>query len=198
MPEHTISKTTQIYRKFEDTERLMIEVSLDNYEDMFNEWDPTPFKRRDIDPHLRTFFEECSDEISMKHSIAVVFYLPKGEVDMEKQEKCIEGLRNFFRFNHYLTVKERKDSRKKALQHFIVGAIFLVIAVGFENFFEKNMLSSTLGQGLFIGGWVFLWEALSIVAFKNSELKLNLRGWERFLDAPIVFKKERRPAQVFE
>lgn len=192
------SQTSQIYRKFEDTDRLMIEVALDNYEDIFNEWDPTPFKRRDIDPDLRTFFEECSDEISLKHDIAIVFFLPKGEIDMEKQEKCVEGLHNFFRFNKYLVEKEMVRSRKNAVKHVLIGIVFLVIAVLFEHQFEKDVLFDILGQGLFIGGWVFAWEAVSTVAFRHSELLYSIREWERFLDAPIAFKKERRPDQRFE
>jgi hypothetical protein len=189
---------SQIYRKFEDTDRLMIEVALDHYEDIFNEWDPAPFKRRDIDPDLRTFFEECSDEISLKHPLAIVFFLPKGEIDMEKQQKCVEGLHNFFRFNKYLAEKEMILSRKTALKHFLIGMVFLVIAVLFEHQFEKDVLFDILGQGLFIGGWVFAWEAVSTVAFKHSELLYSIREWDRFLDAPIAFKKERRSDQRFE
>lgn len=192
------SQTAQIYRKFEDTERLMIEVALDNYEDIFNEWDPAPFKRRDIDPDLRTFFEECSEEISLKHDIAIVFFLPKGEIDMEKQQKCVEGLHNFFRFNKYLAEKEITRSRKNSLKHFLIGMVFLAIAVIFEHQFEKDVLFDILGQGLFIGGWVFAWEAVSTVAFKHHELSYGIREWERFLEAPIVFKKERKTDQRFD
>ncbi len=188
-------RPTQIYRTFEDTDRFLIEVALDNYEDLFNEWDPAPFKRRDVDPDLRNFFEECSNEISFKHPIAIAFYIPKAEIDFEKQEKAIEGLRNFFKFNKHLVEKLIRHSRSDALHHFLVGAFFLSIAVLFEHQFEKNILADLLGQGLFIGGWVFGWEAVSTVVFKERALKERLREWERFLDAPIVFKKERKPEQ---
>jgi hypothetical protein len=176
----------------------MIEVALDSYENIFNEWDPAPFKRRDIDPDLRTFFEECSSEISLSYPIAVAFFLPKGEVDMEKQEKCVEGLRNFFRFNRYLAEKQLRVAYRNVLKYLVVGISFLSIAVLFDHQFEKNVLSGTLGQGLFIGGWVFVWEAVSTLAFKNTALKQQVAEWERFLDAPIVFKKEHRPARPFE
>lgn len=192
------SHASQIYRKFEDTDRLMIEVALDNYEDIFNEWDPAPFKRRDIDPDLRTFFEECSEEISLKHAIAIVFFLPKGEIDMEKQVKCVEGLHNFFNFNKYLAEKEIVRSRKNAVKHSLIGVSFLAIAVLFEHQFETAVLFDILGQGLFIGGWVFVWEALSAVAFKHSELMYSIREWDRFLDAPITFKKERKSDQKLD
>ena len=34
------------------TGAFLVEVALDRYEDVFNEWDPAPYKRRDLD---RTF-----------------------------------------------------------------------------------------------------------------------------------------------
>ncbi len=192
------NRTAQIYRKFEDTDRLLIEVSLDRHEDIFNEWDPAPFKRRDIDPDLRAFLDECSLEISLKFPIAIAFYLPKSEIDLEKQQKCVEGLHNFFTFNKYLAEKQIIRSRKNALKYFAIGGIFLAVAVGLEHMFEKNVLFDLLGQGLFIGGWVFAWEGVTVLAFKNSALMRRVERWERFLDAPIVFKKDRKPDQMFE
>ena len=192
------TKMTQVYRKHENTDRILIEVALDRYEDIFNEWDPAPFKRRDIDPDLRSFFEECSREISLRHPLAIAFFLPKAELDYEKQEKCVEGLRNFFIFNRHLAEKRIRLSLKSALRYFLIGIIFLVIATVFENFFEKSVLSGVLGQGLFIGGWVFIWEAFSIAIFKNKTAQYRIKEWDRFLDAPVIFKKERKPDQTLE
>ncbi len=191
-------KTTQIYRKHEGTNRLLIEVALDHYEDIFNEWDPAPFKRRDIDPDLQAFLEECSEEISMRHPLAIAFYLPKAELDYEKQEKCVQGLHNFFTFNKHLTKKELRFSYHQALRYFLIGLVFLAVAVLFEHQFEKTVLFELLDQGIFVGGWVFAWEALTTVAFQNQKIKRRIAEWDRFLDAPVVFKKERKPDQVFD
>ena len=144
------------------------------------------------------FLKESSEEISLRHPIAIAFYLPKGEIDHEKQEKCIQGLHNFFTFNKQLAMKALVNSNKLALRYFLIGMIFLVVAILFEHQFEKGFLFGVLQEGLFIGGWVFAWEALTTAAFQNRELRRHISEWERFLDAPIVFKKEHRPDQVFD
>ncbi|MBP6889434.1 MAG: hypothetical protein KBC19_02465 [Candidatus Moranbacteria bacterium] len=41
-----------------------------------------------------------------------------------------------------------------------------------------------------IGGWVFIWEALATIGFKNQALNHTLKEWRRFLETPIVFKQE--------
>lgn len=190
--------TTQIYRKYNDTERYMVEIALDSYEEIFNEWDPAPYKRRDVHPALVSFLEECSSEISLRHPLAIIFYLPKHEVDPEKQERCVNGLRNYFAFNIHVLGKQLMWSRKQALRNVAIGAVFLFSAISFEKYFDKTLFWSLFSQGLFIGGWVFVWEALSTVAFKDNSIRDKIKEWERFLDAPIVFKKERKPDQSFE
>jgi hypothetical protein len=42
-------------------------------------------------------------------------------------------------------------------------------------------------EGLFIGGWVFLWEAIALFVFKNRDINLQIRRYERFKEAPIKF-----------
>ncbi len=187
--------TTQIYRKYNDTDRYMVEVALDSYEEIFNEWDPAPFKRRDVHPALVAFFEECSSEISLRHPLAIAFYLPKRELDSETQERCASGLRNYFAFSVHVLYKQLARSHKHTLRNAAIGGIFLFIATFFDKAFEHSVLPSVFGQGLFIGGWVFVWEALSTFAFKDNSIRYKIKEWERFLDAPIVFKKEKKPDQ---
>ncbi len=187
--------TTQIYRKYNDTDRYMVEVALDSYEDIFNEWDPAPFKRRDVHPALVAFFEECSSEISLKHPLAVVFYLPKSELDTEKQEQCASGLRNYFAFSVHVLDKQLMRSHKHSLRNSLIGVLFLFTAVYFDKSFDQTLFRSLFGQGLFIGGWVFVWEALSTFAFKDNSIRYKIKEWQRYLDAPIVFKKEKQPDQ---
>ena len=45
----------QIYKMNPDTKAYIIEVSLIDYNEIFNGWDPSPIKRRDLDPDLISF-----------------------------------------------------------------------------------------------------------------------------------------------
>ena len=47
------SRLRKIYRQNPDTGAFLIEVALDRYEEIFNEWDPVPYKRRDLNPARR-------------------------------------------------------------------------------------------------------------------------------------------------
>jgi hypothetical protein len=185
--------SAQIYRRDIETDRYLIEVALDRYEDIFNEWDPAPFKRRDIHPNLTEFFEECSMEINLKHRVAIVFYLPKGEIDLEKQEHCIRGLRNHFGFAVHILRKRLARVERHAMRNIVIGLFFLFVATFLETKISATLLSSVLVQGLFIGGWVFIWEAFSSVIFKESTTRTKIKEWERLSESPISFRKETKP-----
>jgi hypothetical protein len=184
--------TTHIYRKYEDTDRYEIDVAINDYTDIFNEWDPAPFRRRDLHPDLQDFLEECSREITIKHPLAIVFYMPSARHSSEKEEICITGMRTHFAFNAHVLRKERKAMIRGVIRNMLIGLSLLVAAIMFDQLSIQNVLFQVLTQGLFIGGWVFIWEALSTLFFKNRIIHYKIKEWQRLHEAPIVFRKEQR------
>ena len=63
-----------------------IEISLDKYEDIYNEWDPTPFKKRDIEEEFIKYVIDSSVDIPMRYNLDLELYLPESMYD-EKKEK---------------------------------------------------------------------------------------------------------------
>lgn len=188
-------RTAHVYRTFEGTDRFAIEVALVDYNEIFNEWDPAPFKRRGLNPELQYFLEECSHDISIRHPLAVVFYMPSTELNPKKEEICLTGIRNHFAFKMHILDKEHRTIMLGVLKNTLIGILFLFLAITFDSLLVENLFLRLLHEGLFIGGWVFIWEALATVSFKNRELRHSIKECERFLDAPIVFKNEQLPEQ---
>ncbi len=194
MKKHIIH-TAHVYRKHENTDRFAIEVAIDNYNDVFNEWDPAPFKRRSLNPELQYFLEECSNDISIKYPLAIVFYMPSIEHVSEKETFCIDGIHTHFAFMLHVLEKDQRDIMVNVCKNAAIGIVILCSAVIFDAQPIKSFFLQVLGQGLFIGGWVFIWEALATVGFRNSDLLYKKKELKRFLDAPVVFKNEHLPEQ---
>lgn len=53
----------------------MIEVGLDQYANIFSQWDSAPFKRREIDPDLTLYLEGSSDEIPFRYPVELCFMM---------------------------------------------------------------------------------------------------------------------------
>jgi hypothetical protein len=53
---------------------------------------------------------------------------------------------------------------------------------------ETNILTTTLLEGLSIGGWVFLWEAFSLFFFTRQKILIRLKRYIRLENTRISFK----------
>ncbi len=188
-------KTAHAYPAFEETNRYAIEIAVNNYDDIFNEWDRAPFERRGLDPELQCFLEECSRDIALAHPLAIVFYMPTSEHDTKKETLCAAGIRNQFALKIHVLNKELHGVMIGVLRNFLIGISFLFISFLYAETLNTTLSLQVLGAGLSIGGWVFIWEALATIGFKNRLLHHTIKEWGRFLDAPIVFKKEPLPEQ---
>ncbi|NLZ94166.1 MAG: hypothetical protein GX922_09205, partial [Firmicutes bacterium] len=52
--------------KFEaKNQHYLIEVSLDDYDDVYDSWDPSPFKRRDIEDEFHDYIFNSSEDIPL-------------------------------------------------------------------------------------------------------------------------------------
>ena len=71
-----------------------------------------------------------------------------------------------------------------------MGEPFFLLLVAFSLRIEptNNAVFTTLVEGINIGGWGFLWEAISTFAFKKRDVRTKKKNYERFTRAKIRFK----------
>lgn len=180
---------SQIYKTNTLTNCYMIEVGLDQYKDIFSEWDPAPFKRRDIDPDLQLYLEGSSEEIPFRYLVELCFIIPVGIQNDQIEAETRKGLENSFAFKRYLLRKEIAKTNAQILRFVLIGFIFLGIAAFSSERAKDVVLLPTLVEGIFIAGWVFLWEAVSLFFFTNRDLYHRYRTYKRLQDAPVFFRE---------
>lgn len=179
----------QVYSIDRANNAYMIEASLDRYTDIFSEWDPAPFKRRELDSDLQFYLESSADEIPTQHSIEVCFTLPPGTRDEAMEQEVRAGLRNSLDFKIYLLRKEIKLINTRTLRYVLAGLGTLLVARLIAEPAEFNVVTSVLTEGLFIGGWVFLWEAVSLFFFSNRDLYHRYRTYKRLRGSQVIFSE---------
>lgn len=177
----------QIYRMDAETNAFIIEVSLDNYNEIFNGWDPSPVKRRDLDPDLVHFMDECASDIPLKYPLELQFYLPEEQYDEEKEKLARLGIENNFRFIIHFINKEIRQISSKIVFYIITAFAFLSAGYLSGERVAENIVTTTLMEGLSIGGWVFLWEAFSLFFFARQEILNRLKKYRRFQEAKVSF-----------
>ncbi len=179
----------ELYRLDTKTGAYIIEIALDKYSDIFCEWDPAPYKLRDIDPDLELYLEGCSDDIPFRYPLIVSFTIPKGIREEKIERQARKGLRNGFKFKIYFINKDIAQTNARTLLFILVGFAFLWVATIFPKQLTASVFPSILVEGIFIGGWVFLWEAITLLLFTTSGLYHKSRIYKRLLNSTIVFRE---------
>ncbi len=178
----------KIYERDKDTGAFIISVAIEKYVDVFNELDSAPWRRRDLDHDLRLFLEDCSSDIPLRYDIILQFDVSNEQQDLVKEEKIRAGLKTYFSFvQNSLRNKLRNSFQRSAL--YAVAAFFLLfVSYSLRNEVIDNALLTTLVDGIGIGGWVFLWESISTLAFTSREAQDMLKQYQRFSTAQIRFR----------
>ncbi|HPG43096.1 MAG TPA: hypothetical protein PLJ98_04725 [Acholeplasmataceae bacterium] len=182
-------ETLSLYRTNTDTNAYLIEVSLEDYSELFNGWDASPVRRKDLEPELLDYLEEAGTEIPIKQSIELVFYLPKDKRDAERDERSITTIQNNFKVVNQMIQKKIERNYRRLLVYVTLSLIFLVAAYLLRNVTTLSLLTNIMIEGFFIGGWFLLWEAFSLFFFDTHEYKIRQKIFKRFIDSKIIFKE---------
>ena len=176
-----------IYHTDKHKSAYIIELSLDEYDDLFNSWDGSALDRKELNPELADYLQRASWELPIKNKVELCFYMPEEEKDIKKEKDSKATIKNNFRMDLHLINRDLKTNNKKSLIYIIMGIIFLFPTLILKNS-DFNLWLDMLMQGFFVGGWVFLWEAFSLFFFASHDLRDKKKRYLRYLNSDIKFK----------
>lgn len=186
---HKKHEYTNLYNKNEETKAYIIEVSLEDYSELFNGWDASPLRRKDLEPELLDYLEQAATEIPIKEKVELVFYLPFGMRDLDKEQKSITGIKNNYKVVMFFIQKTLRMNYRQLATYIMLSILFLIGAYILRNVTDLELLMSIAIEGLFIGGWFLLWEAFSLFFFTSHETRIRRKIFQRFMDSEIYFKE---------
>jgi hypothetical protein len=177
----------QQYRVNPKTENYIIDIALDDYLDFFHEWDNAVFKRRDMHPELAEFLDLCSADIPIKKQFEISLAIEGERRDINKEKTLIESYRNYYALFFRVEQKKIKGHLIKALLLAAISVSFLIAYDLLSRVVLEGILTDVFLEGLMIGGWVFMWEALHTIVFQRHGHVVRRKEIRRFQNAPITF-----------
>lgn len=187
------------YNINKDNSAYIIEISLDNYAELFNGWDASSLKRRDLEPELLDYLEQSGSEIPLTNKVELYLYLPEKLRNEEKEIRSKTGIINNFNVVLFFINKSLKKIYRQILTNIIMSCMFLIAAYLLRNTIKLDGIFSTiLVEGLYIGGWFLLWEAFSLFFFNSYEIRQRKKIFLRFIDMKIYFKYINDQNQTFD
>ncbi len=166
-------------------------VSLDKYEDIYSDWDPSPFKRRDIEEGFIEYILDSALDIPPKEKFNIIFLMNDEKRDEKKEQQLIKALNNHFTYSLRKSERTYFEEQKESLRYLIIGIIFAVLA--YSDIFESvAMWTKIFEEGIIIGTWVFFWEAFYNLFIECRSIRHEQKLFKRFLKTEYVFKNNKQ------
>lgn len=186
----TASVPKDTYRYSKELNMSYVDIQIDSYTELYNEWDFSPYANRDIDEDLYEYLEEAAFEISKKHFICIVFNIPRSLQNEEKEKESRIGFSNYFAYRLRRQTNKGKVLKRQAAYYGLFGLFLLSVGMFADSMLsagEYNSYLSLLTEGLYIGGWVLFWELFNIIFFELGELSDTKKMLTRLKNAEIAY-----------
>lgn len=183
-----------MYRYSEKLNTSYVDVQIDSYMELFNEWDFSPSTKRDLNQEFYQYIEESAYEISKKHKICIVLNMPKALENLEKEEESRAGLICYLDYRLRLLNIDKKIMKRKGLRYGFGGLSLMLLGTIGDAFISASPyyeFLALLNEGFIIGGWVLFWELFTMMFFEMQELREKEKVIRRLKKSEVTFTYNR-------
>ena len=167
-----------------------ISLSLRNYEEIYNPYDFSQYKRRDMDEDFLDYIYHSSLDIPLGHKIKLKFNLKENVYDEEKSKNLKNAIKNNYTWRHAIINNRLKEKLKEAILLLIVGTIFLSLAFLILPLIQNGgTILDLFGESVSIIGWVFLWDLVELLAFEVTKLHKKKKYLNRLINSKVEFEQ---------
>jgi hypothetical protein len=160
---------------------------LDDYSDIFSDFDPRPFSKRVLSDDFISEAKKLTRD-NTEGFAEIYLQIPKGTRSRSAEKVVRKRLRAYFAGR----LKHLQDKRKKILRQgsfFILLGVSLMVITTFilVNYYGKNFFVTLLSVIAEPAGWFLFWEGLNLMIFHAKEEKFDLSFNKKLSNCKIYF-----------
>lgn len=173
---------------------VLIEIRIERVTQLFNTFDPLPFRERDLDKDAEEFIVGCARELPKLHPIRIVVHLPPAEASTVNSDDLNIALSRYFSNRSEMIHRELKELFRIGRRSLVVGIAVLavcLIAGGWLAGLLRNDIGQFLQEGLAILGWVANWRPIEIFLFDWWAVEKRRTLMSRLAHAKIEIRSDK-------
>jgi len=147
-------------------------------------------------PELTEFLDQCAEDVPMRDKIEIIFCIENQSKDEYKENTLKESYYNYYTLKFRIEKRKIKDLYKSIFILIMIGFGFMFTNLILVDRLQQSVFSEVLLEGLTIGAWVFLWEALHLIGFEQRDLFEKKKELNRLLKTPLYFKYDKSPSKA--
>ena len=182
-----IEKTLVMEQKRELLTKSSIALWIDNYDDIFSDFDHRPYSQRALSDDF--LFEAKKASRDKLTGIEIKFLMPRRERNVQHEYLIRKRLRAHFRKHRELLEKEIKVVQKKGIFMTLFGVSMILLAAYLYSIIgsQFNLFIHFLIFLFEPAGWFTAWTGLDQIFYTSKEKKPDLEFYDKMTHADIVF-----------
>ncbi len=162
-------------------------IALDDYDDIFSDFDPRPYNRRELSGDFLREVEKRDMEAGGE-KIDVLLFLPKELRKAKNEELILKRIKEHYGAEIKRVAKKVKARKDAGMLFAVAGLTLLVIEAFVVSTPAYAALTGLLGALLVPLGWFTMWTGLDRIVQDPEEDRKRLEMLERMRKAAFVFK----------
>lgn len=153
-----------------EKENIIIEVSVKNSRQLFNDHDPAPFRERDLDPRFVTYIVSAVEEFPLRTQMIIrILTSEAADTTAENRLTIRESIQKYFEYESELAKAKLRKRNRTARNFFMIGLATLFVCLTLAQFVSSIHLTPALADiisvGLIIIGWVAMWHPVESLLY---------------------------------
>lgn len=162
-----------------------ITLLLDDYNDIFSDFDPRPYSERALSDDFLLEAKKASKD--KEEGLDLNFLIDKELRSAKKEELIKERMHEHFRHHHTLLHDETRAMKKGGFT-FIISGILIMMAATYTLFrLHETLFTSFIVILLEPAGWFLFWEGMNQVIFGPKKIKADLDFYGKMAKCTIRF-----------
>ena len=144
-----------------------IELQVDQIGQLFNTFDPMPFREKDLDREAEDYIVGWARELPRAQPIRILVHMPATEAAGEQARMLGTAIGRYFQYRAETLNQELKELFRIGRYSLLVGLVVLAlcISVGRLAAGGGGRLGMLLNEGMIILGWVANWRPIEIFLY---------------------------------
>lgn len=148
---------------------VVIEVVVNKIRQIFTEYDPAPFKERDLDEKFATYTLSTVQEFPLNVKIKLRILIKEESDKLVDKKIILEAIESYYAYEAGLIRSHLKRNLRVSRFFFMLGLLILFSCLSFsqilESMYEPSGRMEILKEGLVILGWVAMWRPAEMLFY---------------------------------
>lgn len=156
---------------------------------LFNSFDPSPFREKDLDTGVEEFITSWVRELPPAAPFSIVVHLPAEEAAKPDAGRIGEAFAHYFQYRAEASEHEWRELFRIGRRSLAIGVVVLIICLTASQLaavlIPNRVVASVVEESLIIVGWVANWRPIEIYLYDWLPIRRRMNLFRRLAVAPV-------------